>query len=258
MMTRLCVSFFLLLATSSSAAFQERSGTLLVANRTGGSISLFDLATGVLRSRHRRRDGARPQRTRNSPRGRGASGRAAGADRRIRAERCPRSRSGRHRCRRRAPRGTHRSRPEIQTPQHGLHAGWAARRRDEVEAGGFINSEPIIDGDRRLGYLVVQLRVQRELVPNLGLTVDYVGNRGRDQTALIDINEPRLLADGTFGRPGPDVFDPDGTLVPARARATEFGRVLQYQTRDDLNTDYNALEIGIDKRYSDRWSSRVS
>lgn len=47
MMTRLCVSFFLLLVTSSSAAFQERSGTLLVANRTGGSISLFDLATGV-------------------------------------------------------------------------------------------------------------------------------------------------------------------------------------------------------------------
>ena len=47
MMTRLCVSFFLLLAALSSAAVQERSGTLLVANRTGGSISLFDLATGV-------------------------------------------------------------------------------------------------------------------------------------------------------------------------------------------------------------------
>jgi hypothetical protein len=131
--------------------------------------------------------------------------------------------------------------------------------RAEVEAGGFINSEPIFDGDRRLGYLwSFSFGVQRELVPNLGLTVDYVGNRGRDQTALIDINEPRLLADGTFGRPGPAVFDPDGTLVPARARATEFGRVLQYQTREDLNSDYNALEIGIDKRYSGGWSSRVS
>ena len=39
--------FLLLLATSSGAALQGMSGTLLVANRTGGSISLFDLATGV-------------------------------------------------------------------------------------------------------------------------------------------------------------------------------------------------------------------
>ena len=37
----------LLLAMSSSAALQDAGGTLLVANRTGGSISLFDLATGV-------------------------------------------------------------------------------------------------------------------------------------------------------------------------------------------------------------------
>ena len=48
MHARLYASFFaLLLATSSSAAFQSLGGTLLVANRTGGSISLFDLATGV-------------------------------------------------------------------------------------------------------------------------------------------------------------------------------------------------------------------
>ncbi|MGH9175819.1 MAG: gluconolaconase, partial [Vicinamibacterales bacterium] len=48
MSARLYASFFaLLLATSSSAAFQDLGGTLLVANRNGGSISLFDLATGV-------------------------------------------------------------------------------------------------------------------------------------------------------------------------------------------------------------------
>jgi DNA-binding beta-propeller fold protein YncE len=39
--------FALLLAASSSAEFQAMGGTLLVANRSGGSISLFDLATGV-------------------------------------------------------------------------------------------------------------------------------------------------------------------------------------------------------------------
>jgi DNA-binding beta-propeller fold protein YncE len=47
MMARLCLSLLaLLLATSWTVARQDLSGTLLVANRTGGSISLFDLATG--------------------------------------------------------------------------------------------------------------------------------------------------------------------------------------------------------------------
>jgi YVTN family beta-propeller protein len=48
MSVRLYAPFFaLLLATSSSPAAQGLGGTLLVANRNGGSISLFDLATGV-------------------------------------------------------------------------------------------------------------------------------------------------------------------------------------------------------------------
>ena len=48
MSARLYASFLtLLIATSSSVASQSPGGTLLVANRTGGSISLFDLANGV-------------------------------------------------------------------------------------------------------------------------------------------------------------------------------------------------------------------
>ena len=86
-----------------------------------------------------------------------------------------------------------------------------AAERTQVASAGFVNSEPTVDGDRRLGYLwSFSLGVQRELMPNLGVTVDYVGNRGRDQTALIDINEPRPLPNGTVGRPGPAVFDPTG------------------------------------------------
>ena len=46
--SRLYASLFgLVLACSLSAQSQGLSGTLLVANRTGGSISLFDLTTGV-------------------------------------------------------------------------------------------------------------------------------------------------------------------------------------------------------------------
>ena len=54
------------------------------------------------------------------------------------------------------------------------------------------------------------------------------------------------------------MFDPTGTLIPAAARATAFRRVLQYQTLDAFNTDYQALELGVVKRIANRWSGRVS
>ena len=85
-----------------------------------------------------------------------------------------------------------------------------------------------------------------------------MGNRGARPDGAIDINEPRELANGTIGRPGPEVFDPQGTLIPASARGARFQRVLQFQTRDDLNSDYNALEIGLDKRYASRWGGRFA
>ena len=67
---------------------------------------------------------------------------------------------------------------------------------------------------------------------NMAVTVDFIQSYGRDQTNRIDINEPRLLANGTVGRPGPEVFDPDGTRIPAQARNTAFRRVLEYTTSD--------------------------
>jgi hypothetical protein len=131
--------------------------------------------------------------------------------------------------------------------------------RDRVNRGGFINTEPTVDGDRRMGYLwSFSVGVQRELIRNLALSVDYIGNRGRDQTARIDINEPRRLADGRLGRPGVSGFDPNGTLIPAAARSAAFQRVLQFQTLEALNSDYNALEVAIEKRLANRWAGRFA
>jgi hypothetical protein len=130
--------------------------------------------------------------------------------------------------------------------------------RDRVAGGEFVNTEPVVDGDRRLGYLwSFSLGVKRELMPNLAIGVDYVGNRGRDQTALIDINEGPTV-NRRVTRLGVNAFDPGGELIPAQARNASFGRVLQYQTRDNLNSDYDALEISLEKRYSERWSSRFA
>jgi hypothetical protein len=126
--------------------------------------------------------------------------------------------------------------------------------RNQVNAGGFVNTEPTLDGNRKLGYLwAFSLGVKRQLLPNLAISLDLVANRGRDQTALIDINEP---VNGV--RPGVNAFDPTGTLIPAAARGAAFQRVQQLQTREDLNSDYNAVELSLEKRHANRWSGRIS
>jgi hypothetical protein len=127
--------------------------------------------------------------------------------------------------------------------------------RDQVLAGETYNSQPSVDDPNRAmpyqwGW---SLGVQHELAPNWALTVDYVANATRDQIGLIDINEP---VNGV--RPGVDVFDPDGSLVPAEARDTNFGRVRQYQTRSELDGDYKSLQVAVNKRFSDRYSLRAA
>ena len=131
--------------------------------------------------------------------------------------------------------------------------------RDRVLAGGYVNDQPNVDGDRRLPYLwAFSIGVKRQLGSALAVSADYVGNRGRDQVGQIDINEGPAGANGRITRRGVNIFDPNGELVPPEARSTNFRRVIQYQSRDELNTDYNALELALEKRMSQRWSGRVS
>ena len=137
--------------------------------------------------------------------------------------------------------------------------------RNQVTAGGFVNTAttgPIVDGDRRMAYTwAFSAGVKRELANNMAVSVDYVGNRGRDNTAVIDINEGPVSANGRVTRLGVNVFDPTGALVPlsnTAARNTTFVQFNQEQTLPSLNTDFNSLELGLEKRYSNRWSGRVS
>ena len=99
----------------------------------------------------------------------------------------------------------------------------------------------MLPGNRKIGFLYqYNVGVERQIMANMAVTVDFIQSYGRDQTNRIDINEPRLLANGTIGRPGPDVFDPDGTRIPAQARNTNFRRVLEYTTSPLFNNDYRA------------------
>jgi outer membrane receptor for ferrienterochelin and colicin len=134
--------------------------------------------------------------------------------------------------------------------------------RNTVLGGNVINSTttgPIVDGDRRLAYTwAFSGGVKRELARNMALSIDYVGNRGRDNTAVIDINEGPLNAAGRVTRLGVNAFDPGGVLVPAAARNTAFVQFNQEQTLPSLDTDFNSLEVELEKRYSNRWAGRVS
>ena len=134
--------------------------------------------------------------------------------------------------------------------------------RNSLQPGAgaeFINTEPWLEGDRRMGHLwSFSAGVQRELFRNLAVGVDYVGHRAYDQTAQIDISEGPVGANGRVTRLTPAQFDPSGALIPAGARNAAFRRVLQYQTRDDLNSDFDSLEVSLDKRFSNRWSGRVA
>ena len=59
-------------------------------------------------------------------------------------------------------------------------------------------------------------------------------------------------------RPGVDVFDPDGILIPPDARGTNFQRVLQSQTRQEFNGNYQSVQISFQRRMANRWSGRLA
>jgi Carboxypeptidase regulatory-like domain len=137
--------------------------------------------------------------------------------------------------------------------------------RNQVDAGGFVNNVtagPIVDSpDRQMQYTwAFSVGVKREIARDMALSIDYVGNRGRDLTAVIDINEgPVNPATGRVTRLGVDVFNPNNILnLPPAALNATYVQFNQEQTRPEFNTDYNSLEIELDKRFSQRWSGRVS
>jgi len=79
------------------------------------------------------------------------------------------------------------------------------------------------------------LAIQRELVPNLSLEVAYVGNKGTYLERAIPQNLPQVSS--TDLRPFQD-----------RRPRPQFGTGFYYDNRE--NSNYNALEVKMEKRYS--------
>ena len=81
--------------------------------------------------------------------------------------------------------------------------------RNRNAAGQVFNDIPTLGGKPRLGYLWSWSGgMERQIIPNLAITVDYVGNIGHDQTGKIDINEGPLNANGEVTWQGVKAFDP--------------------------------------------------
>ena len=138
--------------------------------------------------------------------------------------------------------------------------------RNAFASGNVVNNTttgPLVDGDRRMAYTwAFSAGVKRELTSTMAASIDYVGNRGRHNTGVIDINEgPINPATGRVTRLGVEVFDPTGELVPPEARGATIVQFNQNQTTElgsALDTKFDSLEVGLEKRMSNHWSGRVS
>jgi outer membrane receptor protein involved in Fe transport len=129
-------------------------------------------------------------------------------------------------------------------------------RRDAILAGLTFSADNVRvdDPNREMPYTDSwSVGVAHQLGAAMAVTADYVANVGRNQNGVIDINEP---VNGV--RPGVDVFDPTGILIPAEARNVPFRRVLQNQSNPAFDADYQSLQIGLQRRMANRWSGRLA
>ena len=94
---------------------------------------------------------------------------------------------------------------------------------------------------------------ERELAPTLSLSVDYIRTMGRDMLARFDYNQPtRLGTSRTDDLVYADVFGQLGPVFTAGLDAN----VLAMESVS--RTNYDALNIMLEKRYSNRFGGRVS
>jgi len=130
--------------------------------------------------------------------------------------------------------------------------------RAALLSGTTFTNEPWVDDpDRAMPYMWSwSFGVAHQFTNDVAIGIDYVGNTGRDQLGIIDINEPLVFGDAS-SRPGVDVFDPDGTLIPAEARGVNYRRVLQYTTANGyFNGDYQSIQVSVTRRFGNKFSTR--
>ena len=146
------------------------------------------------------------------------------------------------------------------------HAVRSCSTRAPVLAGGFVNNTttgPLVDGDRRMAYTwAFSAGVKHELTAEHG----GVGRlrrqpRASDNTG-VDRHQRRAGRPGE--RPGHAPrrrrVRPERRAGAARGAQHDLRPVQPGPDRSwiALDTDFDSLELGLDKRLSNQWSGRVS
>jgi hypothetical protein len=112
------------------------------------------------------------------------------------------------------------------------------------------------DPDREQPYFQ-QLSVgyEREVLPGTSVQADYVYMRGRDMFLAPNLNVGTRL---TTSRSGPIVFtDPFGILNPSLLPGEDIYRAtIRHRTTEYGYSDYDALNLSVEKRYSNGYSVR--
>jgi outer membrane receptor protein involved in Fe transport len=131
------------------------------------------------------------------------------------------------------------------------------------------NSNPIVDNtERRMPYVrSFTIGVQRELMPNLALTADYIHSDGIDQFLTVSLNPGvrttptsstivrqystlGAVIDNSFVPVVTDIFD--NTPYQTLSVANVTTRV------NDGRTKYDALQLSLDKRFAQGYQFKAS
>ena len=136
-----------------------------------------------------------------------------------------------------------------------------------------VNPNPVVDNlNRRMPYVrSTSFGFQHELVPNLALTVDYIHQDGVDQLMTINLNPGRRQttspSDAPTGRP----FLTLGQLVQNSSipvetslfrgqpfESIDIGRSNVTTRVNEGRTDYDALQLSVDKRFTRGFQFKAS
>jgi hypothetical protein len=138
-------------------------------------------------------------------------------------------------------------------------------------AGGFnpanptaVTSANVIDPDLEAPVTTsVVAGIDREVMPNFAVQVNYSYT---NTTNILGVSTPRVGVGLDDYLAGPTLTGtlPDGqpysvaTFIPDPAKVAAGGNGLLVDSWDGFSTGYHGIEVGLNKRLSDRWMGRVS
>jgi hypothetical protein len=126
-----------------------------------------------------------------------------------------------------------------------------------------VTSANVIDPDLKAPVTTsVVVGADREVMPNFALQVNYSYTR---TTNVPLVSTPRVGVGLEDYAPGPTLTGtlPDGqsysvaTFIPDAAKVAAGGNGFVLDSWDGFATDYHGIELGLNKRLSNRWMGRV-